>query len=280
VIIVGATHSATPGYRTDADVIYAEARKYTPNVVKVYSPNATWAAVKAAVVGASVVVYLGHGNGWPSPYTYDPLYATKDGFGLNATANAGDYNNKYYGEPSIATLDFAPGAIVILNHLCYASGNSEPGYPEPTVSVARQRADNYAAGFFKAGAAAVIAEGHTGAESTIRAVFTTHQSVEDMWRTMPNENGNFVSFPSSRTPGATIRGEARKWTSGMSGHCATRACASTPRHSTGSRGPRRSMPCAAAFRDGCREDRPSRLHIHCVSSGCGTCISSLCAHRG
>ena len=215
VIIVGATHGATAEYRTDADRIYAEAIKYTPNVVKVYSPNATWAKVKAAVVGASVVVYLGHGNGWPSPYAYDPLYTTKDGFGLNATAGAGDYNNKYYGEPSIATLDLAPGALVILNHLCYASGNSEPGNPEPTVSVARQRADNYAAGFFKAGAAAVIAEGHAGAESTIRALFTSHQSVEDMWRTMPNVNGNIVSFPSARTPGATIYQDPTTPTSGF-----------------------------------------------------------------
>jgi len=215
VIIVGATHGATAGYRSDADQIYAEAIKYTHNVVKVYSPNATWAKVKAAVVDASVVVYLGHGNGWPSPYTYDPAYATKDGFGLNATAGAGDYNNKYYGEPSIASLDFAPGALVILNHLCYASGNSEPGNPEPTTAVARQRADNYAAGFFKAGAAAVIAEGHSGAESTIRALFTTHQSLEDMWRTMPNENGNIVSFPSVRTHGATIFQDPMTPTSGF-----------------------------------------------------------------
>ena len=204
VIIVGATHGATAGYRADADQAYAEAIKYTPNVVKVYSPNATWAKVKAAVVGASVVIYLGHGNGWPSPYAYDAKYTTKDGFGLNATAGAGDYNNTYYGEPSIATLALAPGAIVILNHLCYASGNSEPGNPEPTIAVARQRADNYAAAFLKAGAAAVIADGHAGAESYIRALFTTHQTIEDMWRTMPNRNGNIVSFASSRTPGATV----------------------------------------------------------------------------
>ena len=129
VIIVGATHGATAGYRADADRAYAEAIKYTPNVVKVYSPNATWAKVKAAVVGASIVIYLGHGNGWPSPYTYDAKYTTKDGFGLNATAGAGDYNNKYYGEPYVSTLDLAPNAVVILNHLCYASGNSRAGQP-------------------------------------------------------------------------------------------------------------------------------------------------------
>ncbi len=204
VIIVGATQGATAGYRADADVAYAEAKKYTPNVVKVYSPNATWAKVKAAVVGASVVIYLGHGNGWPSPYTYDAKYTTKDGFGLNTTAGAGDSDLKYYGEPSIATLDLAPGALVILNHLCYASGNSEPGNPEPSISVARQRADNYAAAFLKAGAGAVIADGHAGSERYLRALFTTHQSIEDLWRTVPVGNGNIVSFASSRTPGAMV----------------------------------------------------------------------------
>ncbi len=204
VIIVGATHGATAGYRADADRAYAEAIKYTSDVTKVYSPNATWAKVKAAVVGASVVIYMGHGNGWPSPYTYDPNYTTKDGFGLNATAGNGDYNNKYYGEPYVAKLDLAPGAIILLHHLCYASGNSEPGDAEPSLSVARKRADNYAAGFLKAGAAAVIADGHSGAEPYLRALFTTHQTLESMWRTMPDQNGHVTTFASSRTPGATV----------------------------------------------------------------------------
>ena len=47
---------------------WLEAIKYTPNVVKVYSPNATWDAVKAAAQGASIFIYLGHGYGFPSPY--------------------------------------------------------------------------------------------------------------------------------------------------------------------------------------------------------------------
>ena len=215
VIIVGATHGATAGYRADGDVAYAEARKYTSNVIKVYSPNATWAKVKAAVVGASIVIYMGHGNGWPSPYTYDPQYTTKDGMGLNATAGAGDYNNKYYGEPYMASMDLAPGAIVLLHHLCYASGNSEPGNAEPSVTVARQRADNYAQGFLKAGASAVIADGHAGAESYLRALFTTHRSIEDMWRTMPNRNGNVVKFASMRTPGVSVFQDPLTPTSGF-----------------------------------------------------------------
>ena len=189
--------------------------KYTSNVVKVYSPNATWERVKAAVAGASVVIYLGHGNGWPSPYTYDPNYTTKDGFGLNATAGAGDNNNKYYGEPSIATLDLAPGAVILLHHLCYAAGNSEPGHGEPSVSVARQRVDNYAAGFLKAGAAAVIADGHSGPEAYLRALFTTPQPIEQIWAGQHNANGNIVSFPSVRTPGATAFQDPRTPTSGF-----------------------------------------------------------------
>ena len=203
VIIVGATHGATSGYRAYADQAYAEAIKYTSNVVKVYSPNATWARVKAAVAGASIVIYMGHGNGWPSPYTYDSRYTTKDGFGLNATEGAGDSNNVYYGEPYVSTLDLAPGAVILLHHLCYAAGNSEPGQAEPSVSVARQRVDNYAAGFLKAGAAAVIADGHAGPEGYLRALFTTPQPIETLWATQQNANGNMVSFPSARTPGAT-----------------------------------------------------------------------------
>ena len=155
VIIVGAD---TPQYLDDADELYAEAIRHTANVIKVYSPNATWSAVYAATTGANVVIYLGHGNGWPSPYTYDPNYTTKDGFGLNASAAGTHGNLKYYGEPSIRSLKLAPGAIVFFHHLCYASGNSEPGQAQPSQSTARQRVDNYGSAFLAAGASAVIAE--------------------------------------------------------------------------------------------------------------------------
>jgi flagellar hook assembly protein FlgD len=208
-IIVGATHGVTPSYRADANEIYAEAVKYTSNVVKVYSPNATAAKVKAAVKGASIVVYLGHGNGWPSPYTFDPNYTTKNGFGLNADLNndgkTTDYENKYYGEPWIRDLDFAPNAVVLLFHLCYASGNSEPGNAEPSLSTAKKRVDNYAAAFLKAGAKAVIASGHSHDPYYISGLFTTRQTIEEYWRNSPDANGNFASYPSDRNPGKTFQ---------------------------------------------------------------------------
>jgi flagellar hook assembly protein FlgD len=205
VIIVGATHSATATYRSYADAAYAEAIKYTAKVTKVYSPNATWSKVKAAVQGANIVIYFGHGNGWPSPYTYDPNYTTKDGFGLNADLNGdgklSDYENKYYGEPYMAQLGLAPNAIVLLHNLCYASGNSEPGGTAPTVSVARQRIDNYGAGFIKGGARAVIADGHMGPAPYLAGLFTTGQTILDLWRSMPNYHHHESSFASTRSPG-------------------------------------------------------------------------------
>ena len=69
VIIVGPTGSVTSSYRSQGDQIAATAAADGATVVKVYSPNATWAKVKAAVNGANIVIYLGHGNGYPNPYT-------------------------------------------------------------------------------------------------------------------------------------------------------------------------------------------------------------------
>src|ERR1035437_3389217 len=86
VIVVGATGSVTPSYRSDADNAAATFAKYTSNIVKIYSPNATWAAVAQAAQGASVLVYMGHGSGYPNPYL-SYLQQTKDnGMGLNSSA--------------------------------------------------------------------------------------------------------------------------------------------------------------------------------------------------
>ncbi len=204
VLVVGATHGTTPTYRSWMNVVATTAARYTRNVVKVYSPNATWPAVRAALQGASIVVYMGHGNGFPSPYGTTPNPYTQNGFGLNLTAGAGDSNTKYYGERYVASdVDLAPNAVVILSHLCYASGNSEPGKTAPTLAVAKARLDNFAAGFIAAGARAVVADGHSDPSYYVEQLFTTHRTIEQIWRAGPRPNGNVFTFPSVRSPAYT-----------------------------------------------------------------------------
>ncbi len=161
VLIVGPAGAATDRYRAQAREAAKLARRYTPDVTEIYSPDATWPAVKQALQGASLVVYMGHGNGWPSRYR-DELYPpTQNGFGLNPSAGGGDGTHQYFGEAKIAeSIQLARNAVVLLNHLCYASGNTEPGLPEGSLEDARQRVDNFAAGFIAAGAAAVVAEAY------------------------------------------------------------------------------------------------------------------------
>ena len=104
-----------------------------PRSSPLFSPYATWSRVASATRGANVLIYLGHGNGWPSPYA--PFETTsKDGMGLNATYGAGNSNTKYYGESYMAKLGLASNAVVVLNRLCYASGNNEWGAGNPTRS--------------------------------------------------------------------------------------------------------------------------------------------------
>lgn len=204
VLVVGATHGTTAAYRSYMSAVATTAARYSRNVVKVYSPGATWSAVRSALQGASIVVYMGHGNGFPSPYSTTPNPYTQNGMGLNLAAGAGDSNTKYYGESYLANeVDLAPNAVVILSHLCYASGNSEPGKTEPTLGVAMARMDNFAAGFLRAGARAVIADGHDDPAWYVEQLFSTSSTVEQIWRTSPGAHGNAFAFPSARTPGFT-----------------------------------------------------------------------------
>jgi hypothetical protein len=204
-LIVGPAGTATDGYRRLADQAAEAALAFTPNVVRVYSPDATWPAVKQALAGASIVVYLGHGNGWPSPYRDELTPSTQNGFGLNPTAGDGD-SHQYFGEGRIGSeIKLAKNATVIFSHLCYASGNSEPGLPEGTLDDGEQRVDNYAAGFIRAGAAAVIAEAYSGPAYYVRAILSGKGSIDRIWRNAPTFHGNLLRFDSLRSPGFTAQ---------------------------------------------------------------------------
>ncbi len=216
VIVVGPAGAATDRYRAEARSAAAVARKYTPDVVELYSPDATWPVVSKALNKASLVIYMGHGNGWPSRYR-DQLYPiTQNGLGLNPVAGGGDSSHQYFGETSIGReVKLAKNAVVLLNHLCYASGNSEPGLPEGTLDMAKQRVDNYAAGFIRAGASAVIAEAWASPNYMVKAVLGGDDSVEAAWRNAPSALGNHLAFKSARSSGFTAQMQTETATSGF-----------------------------------------------------------------
>jgi hypothetical protein len=214
-LIVGPAGSVTERYRDLADQAAKAARDAGAEVVKVYSPDATWPAVKRAVEGASIVVYLGHGNGWPSPYR-DSLYPrTQNGFGLNPVAGRNDRDHQYFGESSIEKLNLASNAVVVFSHLCYASGNSEPGLAEGAAEVAVQRVDNYSAGFIRAGARAVVAEAALGPAYYVNAILKGRGSIEAIWDAAPTANGHTFAVPSTRTSGYAVQLDPNRAASGF-----------------------------------------------------------------
>jgi hypothetical protein len=201
VIVVGATGSTTSSYRSIGRSLARQARSYGARVIEVFSPHATWAHVRSAARGANLLVYLGHGNGWPSRFA--PFQTrTKDGMGLNASASGSDFNTKYFGERFLdANLHLARNSVVLLLHLCYASGNPEWGGPIPSLSTAKARVDNYGAGFLRTGAKAVIAEGLGNANYVLHGLFKTNWTMKRIFWSAKSATGKFaIHFAARRSP--------------------------------------------------------------------------------
>ncbi|MFN8623141.1 MAG: FlgD immunoglobulin-like domain containing protein [Chloroflexota bacterium] len=218
VIVVGPVGSSTPTFIKKANAIARAALDEGMDVVKIYPPNATWERVVAEANGANLFVYLGHGNGWPSgmgPFQED----TKDGLGLSPAPDTTNlYLTKYYGANLVrANIQLARNAVVILNKLCYAEGNAQPGMALPTTDVARQRVDNFASGFLASGARVVFALGWQPGENIVTQLFDPEpQTMDDIFMTRfgQNADGSYkpyygwigwkpsLYFDSVRTPGA------------------------------------------------------------------------------
>jgi len=159
-LIVGPMGSETSHNRSDADQLASEAAALGVTVTKAYSPNATYANVRAAVAGANVIVYFGHGNGYPNPYNSKLLADRDDGWGLNTTTTHGDADSwsagtmVYCGEKvlegKLTSTDGAeqrtyckgggiapaPGFVMVYVGSCYSAGSNEPQNPEATSSEA------------------------------------------------------------------------------------------------------------------------------------------------
>jgi len=207
VIIVGPTHSATTEYLQWGSDLATYAGSLGMQVTRVFHPRATWTNVVSAATGANVVVYFGHGNGWPSPY--GPFQeTTKNGFGLNEVEGGSQNTVKYYGGDKVRqSIVLAPNSVVLFNRLCYAEGNGESGMAIPTLSVATQRVDNYAAAFLSptVGARAVFAFGWQRLNDVLNGLMTTDKTIDQIFMTPNGTRGwtgwNDTYFDSVRTAG-------------------------------------------------------------------------------
>ncbi len=194
VFIVGPSAGGTGQNLHDAGVMARQAEDAGMRVRKVFHPNATWANVLDAIQGASLVVYMGHGNGWPGPR--GPFQEdTKDGFGLNPHEGASAYATEYYGANKMRKrIHLAKDAVVLLEHLCYASGNGEEYMgPEFDKGVATKRVDNFATGFLDIGARAVFAFGKDQRIDLPRALMRGDRTMDKIFQS-PNSNGQYDGF--------------------------------------------------------------------------------------
>jgi len=192
-VIVGPTGSLTDTYRSRADQVAAEAAAEGATVAKAYSPYATWANVLQAVEGANVIVYFGHGNGFPNPYGSTELRDRHNGWGLNRTTTNGDGDSwsstlAYCGENALlGTLSAsdgltqrqycsggpirpASGFVMIYAQAHYAPGFGEryvQSDPLTSYQQARQRVRNYSYPVLRLGASAFFATAYSDAHRLV-----------------------------------------------------------------------------------------------------------------
>lgn len=180
-VIVGPVGSISDTYRSMADKVATAATAAGATVAKTYSPKATWANVKAAVNGANVIVYFGHGSGYPNPYGSNELTDRANGWGLNTKETNGDADSwsngtlVYCGERvllgTLTSSDDASrrtycggtandGITPAANFtMIYAQAHYAPGFgeryvqttPLTTLSEAQQRVRNYSYPILKLG---------------------------------------------------------------------------------------------------------------------------------
>ncbi|HSK94553.1 MAG TPA: S-layer homology domain-containing protein [Candidatus Angelobacter sp.] len=174
-IIVGPTEITDSHYHPSAKNLKAVAEAAGATVDLRYCPTA--AEAKAAVNGANVIVYFGHGNGFPNPYTTpanstDPSKKLTDrtnGWGLRSEAKKPNWDGKscrdevlqYYGEDhltgKLSTLGWgtgpitpAPGFVMVMSNACYAPGAGE-ARPAPAEEIALARVAHYSNPFLSLG---------------------------------------------------------------------------------------------------------------------------------
>jgi hypothetical protein len=177
-LIVGpAGEQITPWYLSEAERIAVAAEAAGAEVARAYSPRATPERVLEAVAGAQVIVYFGHGNGFPNPYGSALLPDRVDGWALQGPMAVGTHADRwqddtlrFYGESWIlAHARPAPGFVMIYTNTCYAAGAPELWMPPAAEYEARLRVENYSRPMFELGASAYFASDYNGSAARLVA---------------------------------------------------------------------------------------------------------------
>ena len=209
-IIVGPVRSATEGYRAEARAAAAVARRYTPDVTEVYSPNATWPAVKAALHGRVAGRVHGPRQRLAQPVPRHPLPADPERLRPEPRAPAATTTrHQYFGEGADRSRQArqergraAPSPLLRQRPVGARASRGERS------TGAKQRVDNFAAGFIRAGASAVIAEAYASPSSYVKAILGGGRSIESTWRSAPSANGHRVRLRER----AAARATSPRWT--------------------------------------------------------------------
>jgi hypothetical protein len=164
-VIVGPTEITDSHYVKYADEVKKAAEAAGATVDLRYC--ATPAEAKAAANGANVIVYLGHGNGFPNPYSATKLTDRVNGWGLRHPDRSWDGKScrdsvlQYYGEDHLTgklgtngwgtgPITPAPNFVMVMSNACYAPGAGE-ARPAPGESIALERVANYSNPFLTLG---------------------------------------------------------------------------------------------------------------------------------
>ena len=155
--------------------------------------------------GANIIVYFGHGNGFPNPYASTENLDRVNGWGLNRTTTNGDADawtstlaycgervllgnltsaddsvrQNYCGGTANDGITPAPGFTMVYAQAHYAPGFGEryqQSDPEPTLAEGQQRVRNYSYPVLRLGARGYFATAYGDADDIVRRVLTQPSS--------------------------------------------------------------------------------------------------------
>ncbi len=221
VLVVGPVdppeHTTTKSYIAWADRLATIMERNGMQVVKVYWPYSTWENVRAAIGGASVIVYKGHGFGLGDiPADTTELYGSLNGFCL---VDPTDPPGARLGTQDmlVTTNRLASNAIGFF-FCCYCGGGSASDPTPVAEGLARRRIEAYASTVMRMGGGGYFASVN---EESILTDFFSHpdKSLGDIYKSVQGTPANIythVLWPEMAVwfDGDTSRG----WSEAFVGH--------------------------------------------------------------